>query len=137
MNRKQAKSFHPNTTSQFRVNTMSNINQQSQDLFAIPGVNNLDQESAAAVSGGALQLSSGFNGTGARRTLLGGDRNLGTPPRASGFNNVASWYQVTGSRDWFVYTGFNYTGDRRRLRAGSKGNLSGSFNNTVSSARPA
>ncbi|MBW4561805.1 MAG: hypothetical protein KME32_11745 [Mojavia pulchra JT2-VF2] len=114
---------------------MSNINQQSQDPFAIPGVSNLDQESAAAVSGGALLLSDGFNNRAARRRLNSSDRNLGSRPGVTGFNNKASWYEVTGLRDWIVYTGKNYTGNRRRLIAGTAGNFSGVFNNNIESAR--
>jgi hypothetical protein len=102
-----------------------------QDLFAISGVSSLDQESAAAVSGGNLNLSDLTNNRGTRVSLTSGVRNLGF------FNNRASWYQVTGRRDWLVYANNNYTGGARRLRAGTRGNLTGFFNNDIQSARPA
>ena len=109
---------------------MSNIN-QTQDLYSIELVQDLDHEAAATVSGGALDLSSLRNGDGARLdNLRGRNASLGR------FNNRASWYEVTGNRDWFVYTGENFTGSRRRLAAGSVNNFSGIFNNNVESARP-
>ncbi|AKG22634.1 hypothetical protein [Calothrix sp. 336/3] len=108
---------------------MSNI--QSQDLFAIAGVSNIDEESAAAVSGGNLDLSDLRNGGGRRlNNLKGRFSSLG------GFNNKASWYQLKGNRDWFVYTGKNFTGLRFRIKAGTKGNFAGLANNNIESARP-
>jgi hypothetical protein len=117
---------------------MSNINKESQNIFnQIAGVEELSNENAAAVSGGALALSDRPNGKGDRRTLNGGDRNLGRAPGVSGFNNRASWYQVSGNRDWIVWTGKNRTGQSRRLKAGSKNNFPAPFNNNIESAFPA
>lgn len=110
---------------------MSNINNQTQDLYSIKLVQDLDHEDAATVSGGALVLSSAFNGRGIRRTFNG--RN----PSVGNLNNIASWYNVTGTRDWLVYTGSNFTGRVRRLTAGRAANLPPAFNNVISSARPA
>lgn len=114
---------------------MSSINQQ--DLFAIPGVNSLDQESAAAVSGGLLTLSSLPNGRGTRRTT-GTDANLGRPPGVRNFNNVASWYSVPrGGGNWAIYARPNFQGFLGILRAGTSGNLLGVRNNNIESVRRA
>ncbi|MEH2205059.1 MAG: hypothetical protein V7K53_13440 [Nostoc sp.] len=119
---------------------MSNINKhgvdmnnkQIKDLYSIEVVQDLSHEAAATISGGGLDLSDGRNGDGARRNNIGRPvANLGS------FNNKASWYQVTGRRDWIVYTGQNFTGKSRRLQAGTKGNFTGTFNNDIASARPA
>ncbi|MEH2358490.1 hypothetical protein [Nostoc sp.] len=110
---------------------MSNINNQTQDLYSIELVQDLDQETSATVSGGALVLSSNARGEGTRRTFSAArNRSLGS------FNNIASWYEVTGKRDWFVYTGQNFSGRRLRLGAGKSNNLPASFNDDVESARP-
>jgi Peptidase inhibitor family I36 len=114
---------------------MLTTKQVSKDLFVIPGVSDLNQESAAAVSGGALILYDGRNGTGARRTLISGDRNLGFPPGVSGFNNRASSYRVTIPSRWRVYTGINYTGASRIVSFAGTRNFLFPFNNTISSAR--
>lgn len=114
---------------------MSSINQQ--DLFAIPGVNSLDQESAAAVSGGRVTFSDGFNGRGVRRTT-GRDVNLGRPPGVSDFNNRASWYTVPrGGGNWNIYARPNFQGFLGTLRAGTSGNLLNIRNNNIESVRPA
>ncbi|MDZ7955803.1 MAG: hypothetical protein RMY16_18265 [Nostoc sp. DedQUE12b] len=110
---------------------MSNINNQTQDLYSIELVQDVDHEAAATVSGGALILSSLFNGRGTKRTYTGRNSSLGR------LNNIASWFEVTGSRDWFAWTGRNFTGTRYRLRAGRAGDLSGRANNNFESARPA
>ena len=110
---------------------MSNINKQTQDLYNIELVQDLDHEDAATVSGGYLYLSTGYNGTGAETVYSGGDRNLYP------YNNTASWYKVTGSKGWYAYTGKNYTGTRYYLRPYSKGNLYGYENNNFESVRPA
>jgi|GEM_PF-6362491 hypothetical protein len=100
------------------------------NLFTIPGVSNIDEESATGVSGGALTLSSGRNNTGTRITRTRADNSLGR------FNNRASWYRVTGNRDWLVYANTNFRNEPRRLRAGTSGNLTGFFDNDVESVRP-
>lgn len=111
---------------------MTHINNQAQDLFAIDGVQELTSESAAAVSGGTLDLSSLPSGKGSRLDNLSGRySSLGS------FNNKASWYQVKGNKDWLAYTGKNFTGQVYRLKAGAKGNLGGNANNNFESVRPA
>lgn len=111
---------------------MTHINTQSQDIFAIAGVSNLDQEQAASISGGNLDMSNYANGQGSRLNDLSGNYySLGW------FNNKASWYQNKGKRDYIAYTGKNYTGKAYRLKAGTKGNLAGMANNNFESIRPA
>ncbi|AKG22635.1 hypothetical protein [Calothrix sp. 336/3] len=100
---------------------------QSQDLFAIAGVSNLDQESAAAVSGGNLILTDLPFGRGERRTYTSSRRTLGS------FNNKASYYHVTGKKNWKVYYKINGQGGSRILKAGTRGNLTGIANNNIES----
>ncbi len=88
---------------------MSNINNQTQDLFAIDTVQDLSLESAAAVSGGdvvktvTLHSEQFFKG-----------RSLGTNDAiadlsAYRFNNITSSIQVQ-SGTWRFYTGKNFQG---------------------------
>jgi hypothetical protein len=108
---------------------------EAQNIFQqIPGLEEITNENAAAVSGGNLILSDFPNGFGISRTLVSSDSNLGLPPNVSGFNNRASWYRITGNYDWVVYTGIARTGTPRLLRRGTRGNLTGVFNNSISSA---
>ncbi|AKG22636.1 hypothetical protein [Calothrix sp. 336/3] len=102
---------------------------QSQDLFAIAGVSNLNQESAAAVSGGTLTLSDFQNGKGTVAAYNSSRTTLG------GFNNKASWYRITGKRDWIVYVRTRFGGTSFRLKAGSSGNLFGVINNNIESIK--
>jgi hypothetical protein len=114
---------------------MSSINQQ--DLFAIPGVNSLDQESAATVSGGLLTLSDLRNGRGTR-VRTGTDGNLGRAPGVRNFNNRASWYSVPrGGGNWNIYSRPGFQGFLGTLRAGTSGNLLGNRNNNIESVRAA
>ncbi|MEH1840027.1 MAG: hypothetical protein V7L20_14965 [Nostoc sp.] len=119
---------------------MSNINnhqvdmnnKQIKDFYSIEAVQDLDHEAAATISGGdnTLSFSDKKDGKGARlNNLRGNFRSLGTR-----FNNRASWYKVKGKRDWIVYTGINFTGKIRRLKAGTHGNLTGPFDNDIASA---
>ncbi|OYD95805.1 hypothetical protein CDG76_12845 [Nostoc sp. 'Peltigera membranacea cyanobiont' 210A] len=118
---------------------MSNINnygvdmnnKQIKNLYSIEAVQDLSHEAAATISGGALDLSDKRGGEGRRvNNIANTQRSLG------GFNNKASWYEVTGNRDWLVYTGENFTGTFKRLKAGTKGNFTGSFNNNIASVKP-
>ncbi|MEH2371610.1 hypothetical protein [Nostoc sp.] len=110
---------------------MSNINNQTQDLYSIELVQDLDQEDAATVSGGALYISTGYNGSGSEIGLGKGYTSLG------GYNNKVSWYKVTGYKGWYAYTGKNYTGQRYYLKGNSQGNLGGNANNNFESVLPA
>lgn len=103
-------------------------NKQIKDLYSIEAVQDLDHEAAATISGGALFLSDKKNGQGQKVSfsLKVAARSLGN------FNNKASFYELVG-RNVIVYTGENFTGKSRRLRAGSKGNFTGPFNNNIES----
>lgn len=108
---------------------MSSINQQ--DLFAIPGVNSLDQESAATVSGGLVTFSDGARGRGPRATV-------GTTASLGRFNNRPSWYSVPrGGGNWNIYADRNFRRPLGTLRAGTSGNLQGGRNNNIESVRRA
>ncbi|MEH2407806.1 hypothetical protein [Nostoc sp.] len=110
---------------------MSNINNQTQDLYSIELVQDLDQEAAATVSGGTLYISKGYNGTDGEIGLSKGYTDLGS------YKNKVSWYKVTGYKNWYAYTGKNYTGKEYTLYAGTQGNLDGNANNNIESVLPA
>lgn len=110
---------------------MSHINNQTQDLYSIELVQDLDHEDAATVSGGTLYISTGYNDTGYDVGLSKGYKSLGY------YNDKVSWYKVTGDKGWYAYTGKNYTGTAYYLKPGSKGNLYGYANNNWESAKPA
>ncbi|WP_375507140.1 peptidase inhibitor family I36 protein [uncultured Nostoc sp.] len=117
---------------------MSNINNQTQDLYSIELVQDLDHEAAATVSGGALYLFDNPNAGGEEEVLIAADANLGALPGVNDFSNKASSYKVTGTRSWYVYTQKNYKGTRYTLKAGTKGNFFGTYlNNNIESAKPA
>ncbi|MCC5632166.1 hypothetical protein [Nostoc sphaeroides] len=110
---------------------MSHINNQTQDLYSIELVQDLDHEASATISGGGLDLSTSYNGKGDRvDDLTKGYSSLGY------FNNKVSWYELTGKKDWYAYTGKNFTGTRYLLKAGSKSNLRGYANNNWESVKP-
>ncbi|MEH2242934.1 hypothetical protein [Nostoc sp.] len=111
---------------------MSNINDQTQDLYSIELVQDLDHEAAATVTGGYLYLSTGYNGSGSETPPLGK-----AYPDLGGYDNKVSWYKVTGNKGWYAYTGKNYTGKGYYLKPGSKGNLGGYANNNWESVKPA
>lgn len=89
---------------------MSNINNQTQDLFAIDTVQDLSLESAAAVSGGdvvkvvTLYSEQNFQG----KSL--GTNNAIADLSASRFDNITSSIQVQ-SGTWRFYTGKNFQGN--------------------------
>ncbi|MEH1836642.1 MAG: hypothetical protein V7L29_32485 [Nostoc sp.] len=111
---------------------MSNIN--NQDLYSIELVQDLDHEDAATVSGGKLYLSGGYNNTGYEIGLSHGYKDLGK------YDDTASWYENTGNKGWYAYTGKYYTGKAYYLKPYSKGNFKGYLagaNNDIESVRPA
>ncbi|MDZ7955801.1 hypothetical protein [Nostoc sp. DedQUE09] len=109
---------------------MSNINKQTQDLYSIELVQDLDHEAAATVSGGALLLSNYPTNTGEKLTVKGKSYSFGK------YNNKASWYEVKGDKDWYAYSDKNFKGKRYLLKAGTKANLKNDANNNWESAQP-
>ncbi|MEH1840026.1 MAG: hypothetical protein V7L20_14960 [Nostoc sp.] len=105
-------------------------NKQIKDFYSIELVQDLDHEAAATISGGVLDLSQLNDGKGARLD----DIKVATSSLGE-FNKTASWYEVTGNKDWIAYTGEKFTGESRRLKAGTKGNFAGTFNNKIKSVK--
>ena len=108
-------------------------NDKPQNLNEIIGVEDLDNENAAAVSGGVAVLYNRFNLRGKKRRLR--RRNF---PRLRGFlNNRASSISVAPNSQWRFYAERNYKGSSIVLNAGTH-NLKGKlrdFNNTIESAK--
>jgi Beta/Gamma crystallin len=101
----------------------------TNNLYAIDTVQDLDQESAAAVQGGILVY------TGSR--FRGSVRDVqATGNLASvGLNNVISSIRNNTQKTWVFYTGFNNSGRRFSLRPGRTASRLGRFDNQVSSLR--
>ncbi|MEW6497167.1 MAG: beta/gamma crystallin-related protein [Cyanobacteriota bacterium] len=130
---------------------MSNIN-QTQDLFALDTVQDLDNETAATCSGGAGYLNSGdpdvilfeherFQGRSLNLNAATGDglRNFGTwdgngGGGDNGFNDVTTSIQVLRGT-WEFFTSSNYGGESLILGPGSSIEYVGSrFNDRFTSA---
>lgn len=112
---------------------MSNINNQIKKLYSIEAVQDLSQESAAAVTGGAdVTLWSRPGPSGAFLELNSAVRDL----RAYGFANRTSAIQVQNNQTWRFYTGRNFTG--RFFDVGpdeGRGVLPGFIDNNIESLR--
>jgi hypothetical protein len=112
---------------------MSNINNQTQDLFALGTMQDLDNESAAAVSGGladvTLHSDSGQKG----RTLETnkGIANLGK----YGFNNITSSVAVTNNQVWRFYSDANFQGKYIDVGPDEARDLPREFNDRISSLK--
>ncbi|MCC5669906.1 hypothetical protein LC653_40415 [Nostoc sp. CHAB 5784] len=110
---------------------MSHINNQTQDLYSIELVQDLDHEAAATVSGGALYLYDKYG----QKVLI--DELTGADPDLGSAKNKASSYKVTGTKDWKVWIEEGYKpGKGKTLYAGTSGDLTGTYNNNVESAKP-
>lgn len=131
---------------------MSNIN-QTQDLFALGAMQDLDNESAATCSGGVGYLNSGdpdvilYNNAGFQGASLGlnartgdGLPNFGTRDGNggggnNGFNDKATSIRVIKGT-WEFFGNSNYGGDRLTLGPGSfVENVGSRFNDKFTSAR--
>jgi hypothetical protein len=112
---------------------MSHISKQTQDLYSIELVQDLDQEAAATVSGGLLTLYDTVVGLGPLRITTVSDRNLGKDPNIDDFDNRASSYRVTPGQVWRAYTLPNYQGLSILLTPSGRKSLLGFFNNRISS----
>ncbi|MDZ7966694.1 MAG: beta/gamma crystallin-related protein [Nostoc sp. DedSLP03] len=101
----------------------------TNNLYAIDTVQDINEESAAAVQGGIL-VYTGSNFRGARRDVQA-TRNL----RSVGLNNVISSIRNNTRKTWVFYTGFNNSGSRFSLRPGQTASRLGRFDNQISSLR--
>jgi hypothetical protein len=112
---------------------MSKLNNQSIDLFAIPCVQNLTNENAAAVSGGTLQLTDVtlYSEPDALGLQFGSNKkieNLGD----FGFNDGTASIFVSNDQTWRFYENANFEGDYRDVGPGEFVNI-GDFGMTISS----
>ncbi len=97
---------------------MSNINNQTNNLYTIDTVQDLSQESAAAIQGGAaveLYADSNF-----RNRMVSTDR--GTPNVGRGVNDRTTSI-VINQGVWEFYTDTNYRGVSTRLGRGRYANI--------------
>ncbi len=113
---------------------MSNISNQSQNLYSIDGVQDLSHESAAAVSGGAdVTLYSGQDFRGRSRGINDGQQRLGN------FDNITSSVKVDGKvnkKVWRFYKDPGFRGASFDVGPGqSRSSLPPGFNNNISSLR--
>lgn len=97
---------------------MSNINNKTQDLFALDIIQDLDNESAAAIQGGAaVEL---FNDSNFRKPIVKtnrGTRNVGE--RA----NDRTTSIIINSGKWRFYTDSNFRGVSTDLGRGRYANI--------------
>ncbi|MFK0732270.1 MAG: beta/gamma crystallin-related protein [Gloeotrichia echinulata HAB0833] len=108
---------------------MTNINNQSQVLDKIAGLEDLDHENAAVCSGGRITLYDGRNKTGTAVSFGGGSvANL----TRFGFNNKASSIGITNGQTWTLWRDANFKGNSITYGPGHY-NLAGIFNNSISS----
>ncbi|MBN3872809.1 MAG: beta/gamma crystallin-related protein [Nostoc sp.] len=115
---------------------MSNINNQTQDLYSIELVQDLDHEAAATVSGGAsAQVFTDANFSGTPSTIFDYDVSLFDP---NVFNDRISSIKVY-SGQWTFWSDANYSGSGIILGPGEYSDLSklngGVYNDVISSAK--
>lgn len=90
---------------------MSKINHQSQDIYTIPGVIDLNHETAASYSGGAVTvtdvtLSSKSSGKGFKFASNKAIEDL----RDFGFNDATAFVAVNNNQKWRFYEDINFKG---------------------------
>ncbi|MCM0589275.1 MAG: beta/gamma crystallin-related protein [Gloeotrichia echinulata DEX184] len=110
---------------------MTNINNQSQVLDKIAGLEDLDNENAAVCSGGRAILYDGPNLTGASVSFINSVPNLAL----FGFNDKASSIAILSSTEnqkWQLFEDVNYGGFGSRIFGLGTYNLFG-INNISSS----
>lgn len=112
---------------------MSNINNQTQDLFALGTMQDLDNESAAAVSGGLADVTLHSNSGQKGRTLETnkGIANLGK----YGFNDITSSVAVTNDQVWRFYSDANFKGKYIDVGPDEARDLPREFNDRISSLK--
>lgn len=112
---------------------MSTVNNQSQALYGIAGVNEITHETAATYSGGAgpdVVLYSGKNLKGRSLKVFKAIKDL----RRFNFNNITSSLRVINGK-WNSYTGFNFKGKSTGFLGKGAYNLNGALNNSISSIK--
>lgn len=110
---------------------MSNIDNKTQELFASDAMQDLENESAAAVSGG-IKVYTGPDFTDFVRTAKGVP-DLRKVDNGSFNNTISSIINDTNQR-WGFYTRANYSGQRFFLNPGqSLRRLNRTFDNAITS----
>jgi Beta/Gamma crystallin len=110
--------------------TMKNINNQSQALDKIAGLEDLNHENAAVCSGGRIDLFDGAGLTGANVSFIAFVTDL----RSYAFNDKASSIRITSGESWQLFENVNYQGASGIFGSGTF-NLPANLNNIVSSAK--
>ena len=101
-----------------------------QNLNEITGVEDLSNENAAAVSGGAIIITTSGNFGGSRAIVSG---NVGQVRADLGsFNNAVSSIAIPPNQVWAFWTSKNRQGSRQVYGAGIH-SVGGSFNNNFES----
>jgi hypothetical protein len=111
---------------------MSNIN-QTNNLYTIDTVQDLSQESAAAIQGGAeivVYTDADFRG---KSLILRGNNANGQHQFLGAFNNSISSIKVL-SGTWQFFTNSNRTGLAQTLKPGNYRRLDAQMNDTISLA---
>ena len=104
---------------------------QSQKLNKIIGVEDLDNENAAVVSGGVVVADS--NNLGGAKAVFNGPVNSVLRSMQS-FNNRITSIGIPPAQVWAFWTGQNRTGTRKIYGPGFY-NIEGSLNNNFESAQ--
>ncbi|MBW4532863.1 MAG: beta/gamma crystallin family protein [Pleurocapsa minor HA4230-MV1] len=120
--KKRRKANKPNFTSNKNLlimeKTMSNINNKTQDLFALDTVQDLDNESAAAIQGGAaVEL---FADSNFRKSMVKTDE--GSANVGDGVNDRTTSI-IINSGKWRFYTDSNFRGVSTTLGVGRHANV--------------
>ncbi|MEH2415958.1 beta/gamma crystallin-related protein [Nostoc sp.] len=115
---------------------MSNINNQTQNLYSIELVQDLDHEAAATVTGGAsAQVFTDANFSGTPSTIFDYDVSLFDP---NVFNDRISSIKVY-SGEWTFWSDANYSGSGLTFGPGEYSNIAdyygGKYNDVFSSAK--
>jgi hypothetical protein len=108
---------------------MSTINNQTEGLFVLDTVEDLSDDSAAAIQGG-ISVWQGANFTGPAR-------NLEASPDLvkQGFNDQISSIHNNTQKTWAFYANANYSGSTFSLKPGQRAGNLGPVDNKISSLK--
>lgn len=112
---------------------MSNINNQTQDLFALGTMQDLDNESAAAVSGGLADVTL-YSDSGQSGRTLKTNKKIANLVK-SGFNDITSSVAVTNNQVWRFYSDVNFKGKYFDVGPDEARDVPGKFNDKISSLK--